>query len=334
MKMTFSAVAMSLALAATNATAQQPQGTTGTMKNLENAKPEAVFASWDDNGNNQLSQQEFMAGLRNQNWFQRVDADSNRRISKAEFKTQLKAMNVHQRADLNNDGSVGQPEANRLLGENRAAAWNTRQPASISEDELYEGLYNAWSKDASAGLTQEEMLAGAFACADRDNDGMITEAEFARDVAVMKGNAPNRMAGMSHQSGRDRDGSDQPVGTTGAVAAATVESIVDNPDAYIGERVTVSGDVGDVFGQRVFNIEEHGVIDVDDELLVVAPKNSTMVTADSTVQVHGTVRRIVTSDLEMEYGPTYWTHWGVDRDFFTTRETRPVIFAETIDVRR
>jgi hypothetical protein len=142
------------------------------------------------------------------------------------------------------------------------------------------------------------------------------------------------MSRTSDQAGRDRYGSDQPVGTTGAAAAATIESIVDNTDAYIGETVTVSGDVGDVFGQRMFNIEEHGVIDVDDELLVVAPKNSTVVTADSTVQVHGTVRRIVTSDLEREYGPTYWTHWGVDRNFFTTRETRPVLFAETIDVRR
>jgi hypothetical protein len=58
------------------------------------------------------------------------------------------------------------------------------------------------------------------------------------------------------------------------------------------------------------------------------------VTADSTVQVRGKVRRIVTRDLEVEYGPEYWTYWGVDRDFFTTRETRPVLFAEAIDVRR
>lgn len=117
MKLTLTAVAASLALAATNTAAQQTQGTTGTMKDLENANPEAVFASWDNN--NQLTKQEFMTGLRGQNWFERVDTDKNGRISKAEFTTHLEAMNVHQKADLNNDGSVGQQEANRLLAENR-----------------------------------------------------------------------------------------------------------------------------------------------------------------------------------------------------------------------
>jgi hypothetical protein len=44
---------------------------------------------------------------------------------------------------MNNNGSVEQDEANRLLGENRAV-WNTAQPASLSEDHLYDVLYAAW----------------------------------------------------------------------------------------------------------------------------------------------------------------------------------------------
>lgn len=89
------------------------------------------------------------------------------------------------------------------------------------------------------------MLAGAFTCADRDDNGMITKAEFARDVALARGDALKK---MSNHPGRNRNGSGRPVGTTGAVAAARVERLIDNPDAYIGESVTVSGDVGDVFG--------------------------------------------------------------------------------------
>jgi Ca2+-binding EF-hand superfamily protein len=329
MNLTLTAAAASLALVATNVAAAQ--STTDTMTKLENASRQAVFASWDKDDNNKLTKQEFMSGLKGQNWFQHVDTDRNGRISKSEFKTHLKAMNVYEKADLNNSGSVEQQEANRLLGENRAAAWNTRQPASLSADELYEGLYDAWSSEASSGLTREEMLTGVFESADCDGDGIISKTEFARDVALAKGNTPDA---MSTQSRHDRSGSDRAVGTTGAVAASTVEDIVDNPDAYIGEQVTVSGTVGEVFGQRVFNIEEQGMIDVDDELLVLAPKNSAAVTADSMVQVHGKLRRIATSDLEAEFGPAYWTDWGVYRDFFTARETHPVLYADTIDVRR
>ena len=124
------------------------------------------------------------------------------------------------------------------------------------------------------------------------------------------------------------------VGETGAVAAASVEDVVDNPASFYGQKVTVSGEVGEVFGQRVFNIQEEGIIDIDDQLLVLAPEGSPTVTEDSTVQVRGTVRRLVSSELESEFGPTYWDHWGVDRDFFATYDSRPVIFADAIDVRR
>jgi Ca2+-binding EF-hand superfamily protein len=356
MKSTFTAVAASLALVATSAAAQQAQGTTGTKKSLEHVNPDAVFASWDTDHDDRLSKQEFTTGLRGQSGFQHADTDNDGRISKAEFKTQLKAMNVYQKADLNNNGSVEPQEVERLLGEDRAAKWNQRQPASLSEDELYEGVYSAWSSNASAGLTQEEMLAGIFRFADRDNDGSIAKTEFARNIARAKGDsaaAPtmkdrsrtNEKAGTPQQSGinTDRMPSNQSdrgqrageaVGTSGILAGATVGNIVDNPNAYIGRTVAVSGDVGDVFGPRVFNLEEQGVIDVDDELIVVAPENAARVTEDSHVQARGTVRRIVTTDLEAAYGPAYWTHWGVDRDFFVTRESRPVLFADTIDVTR
>jgi Ca2+-binding EF-hand superfamily protein len=348
MKGTFTAMLASVALVATSAAAQQPQGTTAMKKNLENVNPSAMFASWDTDNSSRLSKQEFATALRGQEWFQRVDADRNGWISKPEFKTHLTAMHVYRTADLNDNGTVEVQEANRLLGSQRAAEWNQRQPASLSEDELYEGLYAAWGKPGAAGLTPDEMLAGAFTCADRDDNGMISKAEFARDIALARGDAADRSNAhaenrtnsdhsanrTSNRSERDPSGSDRTVGTTGAVAAATVEDIVDNPDSYIGENVTVAGNVGEVFGTRVFNIEEEGIIDVDDELMVVAPKDSAIVTEDANVQVRGKVRRIVTRDLEAAYGPTYWSYWGVDRDFFVTRESRPVLFADAVDVRR
>lgn len=122
------------------------------------------------------------------------------------------------------------------------------------------------------------------------------------------------------------------VGTAGVVAATTVNEIADNPDRYIGKTVAVTGPVGKLFGPRAFNIEEEGVFDVDDALIVLAPKDAPVLTEDSNVQVRGTIRRLVTADLERTYGPTYWTYWGLERNFFVDYDTRPVLFADAVDV--
>jgi hypothetical protein len=145
----------------------------------------------------------------------------------------------------------------------------------------------------------------------------------------------------------------QTVGTTGTVAAAEVEDIVDDPEEYYGERVTVSGEVSEVFGDGAFRIREEGIIDVDDTLLVIrapqrgksktaatadqpesAPRHELRINENQMVQVHGTVRKFVRNELERNYGVDFADLGITDPYWFDTYESRPVLIAERIDARR
>lgn len=135
------------------------------------------------------------------------------------------------------------------------------------------------------------------------------------------------------RQGRGSD--DGAVGTSGAVASVDVESIVDNPGAYLGSKVTIAGEVDDVISHSLFNIQEQGIVDIDDELLVLMRRDANQanptITEDSKVQVTGTVRNFVRADLERDYGFTDWGLLGVDNDqFFIDYESRPVIIADSV----
>lgn len=125
----------------------------------------------------------------------------------------------------------------------------------------------------------------------------------------------------------------KPVGTAGAM---TVEAIVDNPERYYDKDVTVSGDVGEVFGtnKKAFNIQEEGIIDVDDRLLVLSDEAVTNLDENSIVQVRGKVRQFVRSELERELGIKDWNAFGFDQDFWTENERKPVLIADSVTVRK
>lgn len=123
----------------------------------------------------------------------------------------------------------------------------------------------------------------------------------------------------------------KPVGTAGAM---TVEAIVDNPERYFDQEVTVSGDVGEVFGtnKKAFNIQEEGILDVDDRLLVLSDEAVTNLTEDSVVQVRGKVKRFARSELERELGISDWNAYGFDASFWTENERKPVLIADSVKV--
>jgi uncharacterized protein YdeI (BOF family) len=126
----------------------------------------------------------------------------------------------------------------------------------------------------------------------------------------------------------------KPVGTAGA-ETATVNDIVDNSSNWYDKEVVVEGPIGDLFSQRVFNIEEDGVVDVDDELLVLLTsktKTSGTLTEDSEVQVRGTIVSFVQSDIERTYGITDWGWYTVQPTFWVEYDRRPVLIATSIDI--
>ena len=118
----------------------------------------------------------------------------------------------------------------------------------------------------------------------------------------------------------------QTAGTSGT-AGATVEKIADDPAQWYGKKVTIKARIGDVFSRKVFNVEEEGVIDVDDEVLIVAPKHSTYLNPDQMVTVTGTVRSFVRTEIERTFDGL---DWDLAPELLVQFEKRPVIVAETV----
>jgi hypothetical protein len=125
--------------------------------------------------------------------------------------------------------------------------------------------------------------------------------------------------------------SQKQVGTAGA--AATVNAIVDNPERFYNESVNLSAEVGEVFGKKAFNLQEEGMIDRDDRLLVLSDEDVRNLTEDSIVEIRGKVRPFVKSELERELGISDWTAYGFDADFFSKHERKPVLIADSVQVK-
>lgn len=94
-------------------------------------------------------------------------------------------------------------------------------------------------------------------------------------------------------------------GTTGSEKGADVEDVVeeDTPayfadNQYVGKKVTLSAEIGEVIGPTSFTLEAENF--GDDSLLVVSAKNTTL-SEDETVKVTGVVRTFEYADYVDEY---------------------------------
>lgn len=87
----------------------------------------------------------------------------------------------------------------------------------------------------------------------------------------------------------------------GAKTGTTVSEVANAPNAnHIGKTVTVSGEVEEVISPKAFIIEGDRFFN-DPELLVVNLSGSPIVN-DSNIQVTGTVRQFLKSEIEREFG--------------------------------
>lgn len=85
-----------------------------------------------------------------------------------------------------------------------------------------------------------------------------------------------------------------------------LDKIVDNPAAYYGQKVTVSGEIQDIYNQRVFKLSDQII---GDELLVVTQNPLTerqmeegeeFFQDNANVTATGEIRQLVIADLETE----------------------------------
>jgi hypothetical protein len=107
-----------------------------------------------------------------------------------------------------------------------------------------------------------------------------------------------------------------------------LEDIADNPEEYLGQTVTVSGEVSEVLSPQVFRMNEGNLLDIGDEILVVhLPEQTPVVMAeDAEIQVTGTVRSLIQAEIERDFD------FGLDEDLYIEYENRPAIVATSFDV--
>lgn len=105
-----------------------------------------------------------------------------------------------------------------------------------------------------------------------------------------------------------------------------LSQLEENPQQYVGRRISVSGEVGDVLGPRVFKIDESNWADLDGEILVVmeAPF-AALVKEEDPVTVTGTMRNFTDVRVEREWG---WL--DLDPEIEARIKTRPVLVATSL----
>jgi hypothetical protein len=105
-----------------------------------------------------------------------------------------------------------------------------------------------------------------------------------------------------------------------------IGDLEDDPTKYVGKTISVTAEVEEVFGPRLFKIDEPNWADLDGEVLVYLPSNlAALVRENDRVTVTGTVKTMMRADLEREVG---WLE--ADPDFELEFASRPVIVADKI----
>lgn len=116
----------------------------------------------------------------------------------------------------------------------------------------------------------------------------------------------------------------------------TVDDINDNTDQYIGQTVTVSGELESHQGGSAFTLDGDGI--VGDEILVILPQGTSILMNgatimlenlddDATIEVTGTVARYIEAELESQFG------LDLTNEEIEFEEQKPAIIASSVTVR-
>lgn len=112
-----------------------------------------------------------------------------------------------------------------------------------------------------------------------------------------------------------------PKGTT-----VPLGDLEENATKYAGKTINVTAEVEEVFGPRLFKIDEPHWGDLDGEVLVYLPSNlAALVREDDTVTVTGTMKKLAGAEIERELD---WLEGDVDLDVDFVE--RPVLVASRI----
>jgi hypothetical protein len=105
-----------------------------------------------------------------------------------------------------------------------------------------------------------------------------------------------------------------------------IDDLESNPQKYIGQTISVDAEVEEVFGPRLFTIDEPGWGDLDGELLVYVPTNlAALVNDDDRITITGTVKPFTRAEVEREWG---W--FGLDPEIEIEVGKKPILVANHI----
>jgi len=116
----------------------------------------------------------------------------------------------------------------------------------------------------------------------------------------------------------------QPEATAPQVGA-DLEDVEEETGQYLGQTVTVNGEISNVVSPRAFIIQEDNIFG-DEGLLVVSANPIADLNEDTAVQVTGNVRQITTTEIEREF------NLGPASEYEVYIEDRPAIVAQTTQV--
>lgn len=105
-----------------------------------------------------------------------------------------------------------------------------------------------------------------------------------------------------------------------------IGDLEENPQKYIGQTLSVTAEVEEVFGPRLFKIDEQDWVDLDGEVLVhVTSPFAALIREEDRVTITGQLKMVATAELERELG---WLE--PDPDVEIEFATRPVLVASRI----
>jgi hypothetical protein len=184
-------------------------------------------------------------------------------------------------------------------------------------------------------LDEEALLAGGI-----DNDLLVVSASpgisvTTDDLARVSGTVRSfDLAAIEQEVGYDLDDAlfadyaERPVLVASYVAVnATPGAIAANPEQYYGREIAVLGEVEEVVNLTTFSLDEDAFFEggIDNDLLVIGAPNSPGIVTEpqegQRVQVYGTLRQLVTAEVEQELG------LDLDPQIEVEYEGRPVLIS-------